>query len=230
MTSTTSARLGFLQGLLTVLRDSGHAGLLVVLDEVETLQRVRSDVREKALNALRQLHRRGRRRPVPRPVPGDHRHAGVLRRAAGRAAAAPLAQRLAHRLHGDPRFDNPRAVQIRLPGFDLRPAGRSSAARSATCTSPALPTRAGSRSVVDDAYVGGPGPGGDRRARRPGRRRAADLPEQAGRAVLDRVDQFPDFDPRAHYALTLSGSELTDVERNAWRSRQPIADDVDLDL
>jgi hypothetical protein len=44
-----------LQGLLTMLRDGGHAGLVLVLDEVETLQRVRGDVREKALNALRQL-------------------------------------------------------------------------------------------------------------------------------------------------------------------------------
>ena len=47
--------LGFLQGLLTVLRDAGHPGLVLVLDEVETLQRVRSDARAKALNALRQL-------------------------------------------------------------------------------------------------------------------------------------------------------------------------------
>ena len=45
--------LGFLQGLLTVLRDSGHPGLLIVLNEVETLQRVRADARDKALNALR---------------------------------------------------------------------------------------------------------------------------------------------------------------------------------
>ena len=52
--------LGFLQGLLTVLRDSGHPGLLVVLDEVETIQRVRSDVRDKSLNALRQLIDEGR--------------------------------------------------------------------------------------------------------------------------------------------------------------------------
>ena len=49
------AALGFLQGLLTVLRDCGHPGLLLVLDEIETLQRVRGDVREKGLNALRQL-------------------------------------------------------------------------------------------------------------------------------------------------------------------------------
>ena len=47
--------MGFLQGLLEVLRDAGHPGLLLVLDEVETLQRVRSDVRDRALNALRQL-------------------------------------------------------------------------------------------------------------------------------------------------------------------------------
>ena len=47
--------LGFLQGVLVILRDSGHPGLLVVLDEVETVQRMRSDVREKSLNALRQL-------------------------------------------------------------------------------------------------------------------------------------------------------------------------------
>src|SRR3712207_6907032 len=33
--------LSFLQGLLVILRDSGYAGLLLVLDEVETLQRVR---------------------------------------------------------------------------------------------------------------------------------------------------------------------------------------------
>jgi hypothetical protein len=47
--------LNFLQGLLAVVRDSGGAGLLVVLDEVETIQRVRGDVRDKSLNALRQL-------------------------------------------------------------------------------------------------------------------------------------------------------------------------------
>jgi hypothetical protein len=47
--------LSFLQGLLTVLRDSCCPGLVLVLDEVETLQRVRGDVRDKALNALARL-------------------------------------------------------------------------------------------------------------------------------------------------------------------------------
>ena len=39
--------LSFLQGVLTILKDSGHPGLLLVLDEVETLQRMRGDVRDK---------------------------------------------------------------------------------------------------------------------------------------------------------------------------------------
>ncbi|TIM59471.1 MAG: BREX system ATP-binding protein BrxD, partial [Mesorhizobium sp.] len=39
----------FLAGLLTILRDSGRAGLVLVLDEAETLQRMRADTREKGL-------------------------------------------------------------------------------------------------------------------------------------------------------------------------------------
>ena len=33
--------------------------------------------------------------------------------------------------------------------------------------------------------------------------------------VLERVEQFADFDPRRPYALTLAASELSEVERNA---------------
>ena len=31
--------------------------------------------------------------------------------------------------------------------------------------------------------------------------------------VLDRIDQFPDFDPRRHYELTITSSEMNDAER-----------------
>lgn len=47
--------------------------------------------------------------------------------------------------------------------------------------------------------------------------------------VLDRVDQFPDFNPRLHYALTLAEGELTAIERNASRGTRSL-DDIDLDL
>ncbi len=46
--------------------------------------------------------------------------------------------------------------------------------------------------------------------------------------VLDRIDEHPDYDPRRDYALTVSDSELTMVEREARTPRT--ADDVALDL
>jgi hypothetical protein len=111
--------LSFLQGLLTVLRDSGSPGLVLVLDEVETLQRVRGDVRDKALNALRQL--------IDEVDTG--RFPGLYLLITGTPAffdgpqgvhrLPPLMQRLYVDFTTEPRFDNPRAVQIRLPGFDL---------------------------------------------------------------------------------------------------------------
>lgn len=220
--------LGFLQGLLTVLRDSGHPGLLIVLDEIETLQRVRSDVREKGLNALRQLLDEvdGGRFPglylmitgTPAFYDGQQ---GVQR-------LAPLAQRLSTDF-GDPRFDNPRAPQIRLTGFDqAKLVQLGCVVRDLYADGAAGGSRV--RAVVDDAYVtelaqavtGGLG-GQVGIAPRVFLRK---LVEQ----VLDKVDLFEDFDPRRHYTLTLNSGELTDVERNAWTQRADDAEDVELDL
>jgi hypothetical protein len=45
--------------------------------------------------------------------------------------------------------------------------------------------------------------------------------------VLDRIDQFPEFRPREHYALTINESELNPVERQAMGSSD--VDEVELD-
>jgi hypothetical protein len=45
--------------------------------------------------------------------------------------------------------------------------------------------------------------------------------------VLDRVDQHIDFDPRVHYALTVSTAELSPVERAA--SAGTNIDDIQLE-
>ena len=45
--------------------------------------------------------------------------------------------------------------------------------------------------------------------------------------VLDRIDQFEDFDPRRDYALTINDSELSEVERNAAAASP---DDIELKL
>ena len=46
--------------------------------------------------------------------------------------------------------------------------------------------------------------------------------------ILDRVDQFDDFDPRQHYSLTISDAELLPVERQAMGASN--VDEVELDL
>jgi hypothetical protein len=224
------AALSFLQGLLTVLRDSGYAGLVLVLDEIETLQRVRGDVREKGLNALRQLVDEvdGGRFPglyllitgTPAFFDGPQ---GVRR-------LEPLAQRLQVDFQTDPRFDNLRAVQVRLPGFvpeRLVEVGRR--VRDLFAQEAGAPGRV--RALVDDGYVA-----------ELARAVAGELGGKAGVAprlflkklvgeVLDRVDQFGDFDPRRHYRPTLAPDELTRAERAA-RSPEPAAspDDVDIEL
>ena len=127
---------------------------------------------------------------------------------------APLAQRLATDFATDARFDNPRAVQLRLQGFD-HAALTSLGAKVRDLYAGGSTSSDRIQSVVGDSYV-------DELATAV----AGSLGGRVGIAprvflkklvsdVLDRVDQFEDFDPRQHYALTLRADELSDVERNA---------------
>ena len=224
--------MAFLQGLLEVLRDAGHPGLLIVLDEVETLQRVRGDVRDKALNALRQL--------VDEIDSG--RYPGLFLVITGTPAfydgpsgvprLAPLAQRLATDFSTDARFDNPRAVQVRLPGFS-RDSLLALGARTRDLFADGAEDPGRITSVVDDAYLGVladsiTGTFGGKVGVAP-----RIFLKKLVAEVLDRVDQFADFDPRRDYPATVSGAELTETERNA-AAVSPVAartaGDVELDL
>ena len=218
--------LSFLQGLLVILRDSGFSGLLVVLDEVETLQRVRSDVREKSLNALRQVIDEldsGRFPGLYLVITGTP---AFFEGPQGVQRLPPLAQRLSVDFSGSHRFDNPRAPQVRLQNFDL---GRLEAVgrkiRDLYAEGAAAPARVLER--ADDAYLGSlaravtGGLGG----------RIGIAPrmflKKLVQDVLDRIDLHPDFDPRRDYALTLIDGELTEVERNARAAATP--DDIALE-
>jgi P-loop Domain of unknown function (DUF2791) len=219
--------LNFLQGILTILRDSGHVGMLIVLDEVETIQRVRSDVRDKSLNALRQLIDEvdsGRFPGLYLLITGT---AAFFEGPQGIQRLEPLAQRLHVDFKTDPRFDNPRAVQIRLAAFTLerlRLVGCK--IRDIYCEHSRSPERV--KPLCDDSFVSElasavAGKLGGRVGVSPRiflKKLVAD--------VLDRIDQFEDFDPRVHYALTVSESELLPVERQAMGA--PAVDDIELDL
>ncbi len=217
--------LGFLEGLLVILRDSGRAGLVLVLDEVETLQRARSDVRDKALNALRQLLDEvdaGRFPGLYLVVTGT---GAFFDGPQGVQRLAPLAQRLHVDFATEARFDNPRAVQIRLPGFDvarLEQVGRR--VRDLFADHCANGERV--RRLCDDSYLSTlagavTGALGGKIGVAP----RVFLKKLIG-DVLDRVDQFDDFDPRQHYALTVNDTELTVQERRARQAQSP--DDIEL--
>jgi hypothetical protein len=219
--------IAFLQALLTVLRDAGFAGLLLVIDEVETLQRMRGDVREKSLNALRQLIDEidaGRFPGLFVVITGTP---AFFDGPQGVQRLAPLAQRLHVDFTTDARFDNPRAVQVRLRNFDterLEEVGRRIRDIYAQHTDSAERIRL----HADDAYVSVlaekvTGTLGGKVGIAPRvflKKLVAD--------VLDRVDQFPDFDPRRDYSLTVSDAELTVVERAAARASS--VDDIELEL
>lgn len=215
----------FLAGLLTILRDFGRPGLVLVLDEVETLQRMRADTREKGLNALRQLL----------DEMDSGRYPGLFLLVTGTSAffdgpqgvqrLPPLAQRIHTDFATDPRFDNPRAVQIRLPGFDLNALVQVGArVRDLFAEQATQETRV--RGIVDDAYL-----------EDLARAVAGRLGGRAGVApriflkklvadVLDRVDQFSDFDPRRHYAPTIDEREMSVAERASASAAS--VDDVEL--
>ena len=217
----------FLAGLLVILRDSGHPGLLLVLDEVETIQRMRADTREKGLNGLRQLIDEidaGRFPGLFLVVTGT---TSFFEGPQGIQRLPPLAQRLQVDFATDPRFDNPRAVQIRLPGFDLDLLGQVGRRVRDLFAKQAVAADRISE-VVDDRYI-----------EDLARAVAGQLGGRVGVAprlflkklvadVLDRVDQFPDFDPRRHYAPTIAQNEMTPAERAAIPARS--VDDVELDL
>lgn len=220
--------LSFLQGLLRILRDSGHAGLFLVIDEVETLQRVRSDARDKSLNALRQMLDEidGGRFPglyllitgTPAFYDGPQ---GVQR-------LSPLAQRLATDFDTDARFDNPRAVQLRLLGFD-RQRLHELGLRVRDIYAQHIADGDRIRSRADDDYIATLGDGV-----------TGTLGGKVGVAprvylkklidVLQRIEQFADFEPRRDYSLVVADHELSDVERNARAGVPMTADDVELDL
>ncbi len=219
--------LSFLQGVLIVLRDSGHPGLLLVLDEVETIQRVRGDVRDKSLNALRQL--------IDEVDSG--RFPGLYLLITGTPAfydgpqgahrLEPLAQRLQVDFQTEARFDNPRAVQMRLSGFSLdRLCQVGCKVRDIFQQHAKAPERIAA--ACDGSYV-----------RELAEAVTGKLGGKVGVApriflkklvadILDRVDQFPDFNPRQHYALTIAENELTPVERQAMGATD--VDDIELEL
>ena len=202
------AALTFLVGLLQLLRQSGYAGCMVVLDEVETVQRMNSQTREKSLNALRQLMDLLAQEELPGlylMVTGTR---DFFEGYKGLKGLAPLYQRVQVSFGEDPRWDNLRAAQVRLLPFTrerLMEVGLRVRELFPATDAEHVKAR------VNDAFLStlvdqvSSGFGGQ----------VAVAPRLFLRElvdVLDRVDQHADYDPVEHYRLDLDDDKLAPEE------------------
>lgn len=213
------AALTFLAGLLLLLRQTGSPGLVLVFDEVETIQRQNAAAREKALNALRQLMDALANDELPGlylVVTGTRDFFDGYK---GIKALPPLFQRLQVDFGDDPAFDNLRAPQVRLQPFSeerLLVVGEKIRALYPAQN----PARVARR--VDAAFVKRlvshvtSGFGGH----------VAIAPRMFLRElvdVMDRVDLHEDYEPNEHYKLVLDDAELTDEELSAKKEPRKLA-------
>lgn len=202
---------GFIRGLLELLKQTGRKGLVLVLDEVETIQRVRADSREKSLNALRQL--------VDDLVADRYPGLYVLITgtpqffdgAQGVKRSTPLAQRLHTEFGADPKFDSARAPQIRLQPFDVeRMVTVGARIRDLYPSDTPERVRAGvTDEVVRQLAKGVAGQLGGKVGIAP----RIFLKRLVG--LIDQVDEHADFDPNKHFKLVVDANEMTPEERAA---------------
>ena len=208
------ASLTFLSGLLMLLRQSGYAGLVVVLDEVETIQRMNAQTREKSLNALRQLMDMLAKEELPGlylVVTGTR---DFFEGYKGLKGLAALHQRVVVKFDTDPRFDNLRAPQVRLLPFT--PERLLEVGRKVRALYPATATERVDAKVDDrflEALVENVTAGFGGQVSLAPRIFLRELVD-----VMDRVDQHEDYDPAEHYKLELDDTKLTEQELAAAKA------------
>ena len=106
--------LAYLRGILEIAKSAGYKGMLIVIDEAETILRMRTDSRHKSLNGIRQISDASGEYPgllwlfTGTPEFFDNRR--------GVAGLAPLHDRIRFIEQGD--FASLRQPQLRLTPFD----------------------------------------------------------------------------------------------------------------
>lgn len=218
---------GFFRGLLAVLHQTGRSGLVLVLDEVETIQRVRADSREKSLNALRQLIDDLDSRVYPGLYVVITGTPQFFDGPQGIKRLPPLEQRLHVDFSGPERFETGRGTQLRLGAFDdarLLEVGRRIRALYPAKNPDRIAARVSDHTLQQLAR-GITGKLGGKVGVAPRiflRKLVLDL--------LDKVDAHADYDPAQHFELIVSAAELTPEERAAAGLPAPSVDDIPLDL
>jgi len=188
---TNHSALTYLKGILQIVKKAGHPGILVVIDEAETILRMRADVREKSLNGIRQI------------IDATPEFKGLLWLFTGTpdffdsrkgvAGLAPLNDRIRFRKSGS-------FVNIKQPQLELKPFDRERLIEVALRLRDLYPSDVKNRVInrVSDHFIIDlvdqmtSGFGGD----------VGIIPRQFLRElidVLDLVDQHDEYDPTEVY-------------------------------
>lgn len=108
--------LDYLHGILEIVKASGYKGLLIVIDEAETILRMRHDIRGKSLNGIRQIcDAADRYRGLLWIFTGTPEFFDTNR---GVAGLQPLHDRI--KFESKQGFTNPRQPQLELKPFDAK--------------------------------------------------------------------------------------------------------------
>lgn len=186
--------LDYLRGVLEIVKAAGYKGMLIVIDEAETILRMRTDIRHKSLNGIRQIADASGSYPgllwifTGTPEFFDERR--------GVAGLAPLHDRIA--------FENDGGfASLKQPQLELRPFDGARLRGVALRLREYFPTedRARLEKKVPDAFI-------DRLVDKVTEGFAGDVgvvPRQFLRqfvSVMDKVEQYPDYDPFEQYSFT----------------------------
>lgn len=217
------AALDYLRGVVELTKAAGYKGLVVVIDEAETILRMRRDVRAKSLNGIRQI------------VDAAQSYPGLLwfftgtpdffdsRR--GVAGLEPLYDRI--KFDEDGGFASARQPQLELTPFDEARL-REVALKLRELYQPEDPRRL--RQKVDDEFIINlveqvtEGFAGD----------VGVVPRQFLRQFIehmDRVDEYSDYDPSKEAGFESSEfNDLTTTEREILTGQSEVVDDDSDDL
>jgi hypothetical protein len=210
--------LGYLRGIVAIVRAAGFAGLVVVVDEAETILRMRKDSRHKSLNGIRQIADAAKDYP------------GLLWLFTGTPEFfdSPWGVKGLPPLHDRIRFQEDGGfVSLRQPQLELKPFDANRLRQVARrLRSLYLPTSAESRArierTVDDEFIGDmvesitSGLKGD----------VGIVPRHFLReflGILDRIDEHPAYTPKP-YKFDASTAPLTRDEQGMLAGAKPEVD------
>jgi P-loop Domain of unknown function (DUF2791) len=199
--------LAYLRGILEIAKSAGYKGMLIVIDEAETILRMRTDSRHKSLNGIRQISDAAGEYPgllwlfTGTPEFFDHRR--------GVAGLAPLHDRIRFLESGG--FASLRQPQLRLSPFDAARLGE--VARKLRDLYP-MPNRERVMTKISDAFI-------DRLVAKVTEGFRGDVgvvPRQFLRELInamDLVDEDEAYDPSVQFGFSTARLERLQPEEQA---------------